>query len=221
MRTNEEYDIICERLLEYVKNGFSSESGGHDYFHTLRVYKLASTIAKAEGADCGIVRVAAILHDVDDRKLSPGTAANKDNARRLLERENFDCDEINKICRIIDEVSWKGRDSVRPSDIEGMCVQDADRLDALGAIGIARAFAFGGKAGRPIYDPENKPLLNMSNEEYKARTATSTTVNHFYEKLLQLRNSFNTAAASELADSRHKYMELFLDEFFMEWEGER
>ena len=142
--------IIIDRALAYVQTLFENDFSGHDYFHTLRVFRLATRIAEAEQAQLQIVQLAAILHDADDRKLSPQTHAEKANARRFLELQQVDGDTIDRILTIIGEISYAGKDSVTPSTLEGKCAQDADRLDAIGAIGIARAFAYGGN-GRNVH----------------------------------------------------------------------
>jgi uncharacterized protein len=208
---------IIARAAEYVKEKFENEYSGHDWFHTLRVFKTATRIAEAEGADLVTVQLAALLHDVDDRKLSPETYEDKANARRFLAAEGVDESKIDEICRIIGENSFA--ESCVPSTLEGKCVQDADRLDAIGAIGIARAFAFGGNHHRLMYHPDVKPNLNMSKEEYV--NSKSTTVNHFYEKLFKLTDMMNTDTAKAIAREREEYMRGFLAEFMDEWEGKR
>ena len=210
---------IIDNALEYVKKIFESDFSGHDYFHTLRVYKTAVRIAKAEGADVKIVSLAALLHDVDDIKLSPKTYENKDNARAFMSKNGIDKATADKICEIIDEISYKGTNSVEPKTLEGKCAQDADRLDAIGAVGVARAFAFGGNHNRVMHDPDIPPALNMSGEEY--RRHISTTVNHFYEKLFNLADMMNTNTAREIAASRNQYMKDYISEFLAEWDGER
>lgn len=211
-------DIVSEALT-FVKEFFEKDFSGHDYFHTLRVWKCASCLAQKENADPTVTSLAALLHDVDDRKISPNTTENKDNARNFLEKHGLDEETVSRVINIIGEVSFKGSDSVTPSTIEGKCVQDADRLDAIGAMGIARAFAFGGSRNRKIYDENEKPEENMNGEAYYKNEGT--TINHFYEKLLLLKDMMNTGSAKELAENRHKYMEGFLEEFFAEWNGER
>ena len=210
---------IIDNALEYVKKIFESDFSGHDYFHTLRVYKTAVRIAKAEGADVKIVSLAALLHDVDDIKLSQKTYKNKDNARSFLSSNGVDGDTADKICEIIDEISYRGTSSVVPKTLEGKCAQDADRLDAIGAVGIARAFAFGGNHNRVMHDPDIPPTLNMSGEEY--RRHISTTVNHFYEKLFYLADMMSTNTAKEIAGARNQYMKDDIAEFLAEWDGER
>lgn len=210
---------IIENALVFVKDFFDQEFSGHDYFHTLRVYKMATHIAEKENANVETVQLAALLHDVDDRKLSPETWERKDNARRFLAENGVDAKTIEGICRIISEISYAGKDSVTPSTLEGKCAQDADRLDAIGAIGIARAFAYGGNHNRQMYDPEVKPNVNMGKEEYYK--SESTTINHFYEKLFLLTDLMNTPTAKEIAKNRERYMKEYIEEFMAEWDGLR
>ena len=209
---------IIERALSYANEMFAHEYSGHDYFHTLRVYKMASRIAESEHADVQTVQLAAILHDVDDRKLSPETYEKQTNARSFLIANGLGNDAIEHICRIIREVSFGGNGGV-PTSLEGMCVQDADRLDAIGALGIGRAFAYGGSHNRHMHHPDIEPKLNMTKEEYVK--SESTTINHFYEKLFKLTSLMNTRTAIEIARAREEYMREFLDEFISEWDGEK
>lgn len=210
---------IISDALEFVKDTFQDDYSGHDDFHTLRVYQMATRIAQQENADLTIVQLAALLHDVDDLKLSPETYANKDRAVGFLRQHGISEAMIKTICGIIDEVSFKGTDSTTPETIEGKCVQDADRLDAMGAIGIARAFAYGGSHNRVMYDPEIKPTLNMTAGQYQSHI--STTINHFYEKLFQLKDLMNTDTAKEIAQQREDYMKGYISEFLDEWDGIR
>ena len=210
---------IIDRAAAYVREKFENEYSGHDWFHTLRVFKTATRIAEAEGADVETVQLAALLHDVDDRKLSPETHVDKANARSFLVSNSVDESKIDEICRIIGEVSFVGTDSVVPTTLEGKCVQDADRLDAIGAVGIARAFAYGGNHNRLMYHPDIAPNLNMSKEEYFK--SQSTTVNHFYEKLFKLADMMNTDTAKAIAKERDLYMRAFIAEFMDEWEGNK
>lgn len=210
---------IIDDALDFVKEVFSTDFSGHDYFHTLRVYKMAVRIAQEEGANQEIVALAALLHDVDDIKLSPKTHEHKDRAVAFLRQHAVDEATIQAICTAIDEVSFSGTDSVVPSTLEGMCVQDADRLDALGAVGIARTFAYGGSHGRGMYDPDEPPTLNMSSEEYHSHKSTS--LNHFYEKLFLLTDMMNTRSGKELGKAREKYMREYVDQFLDEWNGKR
>ena len=209
---------IVDLALEYAKEFFEGEASGHDYFHTYRVFKNAEMLLnKLPEANSEIVLLGAILHDVDDDKISPETHENKDNARKFLEENNYPQDKIDFICKIIGDVSFS--EKVKPESLEGKIVQDADRLDAIGAIGIARTFAYGGNKGRPIYNPDIKPNLSITKKEYKQ--SNSPTINHFYEKLLLLEDLMNTDIAKELARKRTKFMENYLEQFFAEWNGER
>lgn len=210
---------IIALAMAYVKEKFENEYSGHDWFHTLRVFRTATRIAEAEGADVVTVQLAALLHDVDDRKLSPETYAEQKNACVFLAENGVEESVICEICRIISEVSFVGSDSVVPSTLEGKCVQDADRLDAIGAIGIARAFAYGGNHNRLMYHPDIAPNPNMSKEEYIK--SNSTTVNHFYEKLFKLTDMMNTDTAKQIAKERDAYMKAFIAEFLNEWEGRK
>ena len=208
---------IIARATAYVKEKFENEYSGHDWFHTLRVFRTATRIAEAEGADVVTVQLAALLHDVDDRKLSPETYAEQKNARSFLTANNVDEGNTEEICRIIGEISFA--ESCIPSTLEGKCVQDADRLDAIGAIGIARAFAYGGNHNRLMYHPDIAPNPSMSKEEYIK--SNSTTVNHFYEKLFKLTDMMNTDTARSIARERDEYMKAFIAEFLNEWEGRK
>ena len=209
---------LIERAQIYVRDKFENEYSGHDYFHTLRVLKMATRIAEREGANLEIVQLAALLHDVDDRKLSPKTCENQANARTFLVSNGINENTIEMICGIIREISF-GANNSAPSTLEGQCVQDADRLDAIGAIGIARAFAYGGNHNRHIYHPDIKPNLNMTKEEYVK--SESTTINHFYEKLFNLTARMNTKTAIQIAEAREVYMKEFVAEFMDEWDGKR
>lgn len=210
---------IINSALEFVRNTFNDDYSGHDYFHTLRVYKMAARIAEQENADLMIVQLAALLHDVDDIKLSPETYANMDRTVGFLRKHGVSEEMIKTICNIIGEVSFRGTDSITPETIEGMCVQDADRLDALGAVGIARTFAYGGSHNRIIHDPEIKPTVNMNADKYQSHISTS--INHFYEKLFQLKDLMNTDTAKKIAEQREDYMKAYISEFLDEWDGIR
>lgn len=212
---------MIQKAEKFVKSYMETDSSGHDYFHTLRVLHLAETIAgeeaKAQHVDMELVQLIALLHDVDDRKLSPETCENLDRARAFLTENGVDEDRIEGIVKGIKQISFKGTDSVSPDTIEAKCVQDADRLDAIGAIGIARTFAFGGSRGALMYHPDEPPRMNMDYQTYAY--TQSHTINHFYEKLLLLKDMMNTETGKRMAQHRHAYMESFLDEFYTEWEG--
>jgi len=209
---------IVLKALDFAKKFFEGEASGHDYFHTYRVYKNAEMLVNnISEADKEICLLGAILHDVDDDKISPETHENKDNARRFLNENGYDKSKIDLICKIIGDVSFS--EKVTPESIEGKIVQDADRLDAIGAIGIARTFAYGGNKGREIYNPDIKPDLTKTKEQYKK--CNPPTINHFYEKLLLLEGMMNTDVAKQFARKRTEYMEKYLEQFFAEWNGER
>jgi uncharacterized protein len=212
--------MIIENAIKYVHEIFARDFSGHDFYHTMRVYKTAVQIAVRENADILTVQLAALLHDVDDIKLSPTTYSVKKNAVDFMKQYKLSDEIINSVCKIIEEVSFAGTDSVVPSSIEGKCVQDADRLDAIGAVGIARAFAYGGNKGRKMYDPDIKPMTNMNKEQYR-QNDNSTTINHFYEKLLLLKDMMNTETAKKIAERRHAFMQTYLDEFLAEWNNEK
>ena len=206
-----------DKIKEYIKELFKDDYSGHDYFHSIRVYNNALLISKNIDCDIRLVSVASLLHDVDDVKLFK--SVNYENARKILTNLNYDEEFIEKVINIIKDVSFKGKDSVIPDTIEGKIVQDADRLDAIGAIGIARTFAFGGNHNRVIYDPEIEPSLNMNEKEY--RSINNPTINHFYEKLLLLKDMMNLDVSKEIASHRHKFMEDYLNEFYDEWNGKK
>jgi uncharacterized protein len=207
-------DDIFSRAERFAESVFSGDSSGHDIYHTLRVHAAARKICGEEGGDERIVRLAALLHDVDDPKLFGD--AGYANAVRFMDSEGLPGEEQERIVRIISQISFKGSGSAVPDTLEGKIVQDADRLDAIGAIGIARAFAYGGSRGRPMHIPGEKPRESMTEAEYRSE---GTTLNHFYEKLLKLRELMNTDSAREMAERRHAYMEGFLAEFLGEWDG--
>ena len=194
---------IIEKAMEFARDIFAGDSGGHDLDHTIRVYRTAVRLAEAEGADPLTVALAALLHDADDRKLSPQTHESLGRARDFLHSHGVAEEMGEKILRIISQVSFSG--GKVPDTLEGKCVQDADRLDAMGAIGIARTFAYGGSRGRRIHDP--------------AGVDKTTSVQHFYDKLLKLESLMNTETGRKLARERHMYMEDFLRRFYAEWEG--
>lgn len=212
-------EAVIQKAIHYIKEYFADDYSGHDYWHSFRVHKMAAEIAEKEHANLFVVRLAALLHDVDDRKISPDTYEGKGNAVSFMKQCGIDDRIISDVCTIIEEVSFEGNASVTPQSLEGKCVQDADRLDAIGAIGIARAFSYGGNHNRVIYDPDIKPYLNMTRDEY--RNHLSTTINHFYEKLFCLIKFLNTPTAKKIAEHRDRFMHEYVDEFLLEWEGKR
>lgn len=208
---------LLEKTLQYIKEKFQNDYSGHDYYHSVRVYKLATSICKEENADLEVVQLASLLHDVDDYKLFGGNVGAYSNAETFLKDNKISHTKIKAICDIISSISFKGTDTQVPQSREGKIVQDADRLDAIGAIGIARTFAYGGSKNRILHIPDEKPRNDMNFEEYS--TSNGTTINHFYEKLLKLTDLMNTETAKRIAEHRHKYMENFLTEFYNEWDG--
>ena len=208
-----------KKAMEYAKEFFKEDYSGHDFYHTLRVYNNAILIAKTENCDLEIVSLAALLHDVDDYKIVGEESEKLNNAKSFLNSINYSQDRIDIIYKIISQISFKVSETQVPDTIEGKIVQDADRLDAIGAIGIARAFAFGGNHRTPIHDPEVEARENMSIEDYKKKNGT--TINHFYEKLLLIKDLMNTETSKKIAEQRHNYMVNFLDEFYSEWNGEK
>ncbi|MDY0089354.1 MAG: HD domain-containing protein [Flavobacteriaceae bacterium] len=211
---------IIDNTISFVKEQLCFAEGGHDWFHTERVYKNALLIAQNESCNKMVVRLAALLHDVADSKFHNGDeTVGPKIARQFLEGENVDSETIVHVVKIIENISFKGGNfEKRFISKELDIVQDADRLDAIGAIGIARTFNYGGFKNRPIYDPSVSPKLNMTKEEYK--NSVAPTVNHFYEKLLLLKDKMNTPTGKKIAQKRHQFMEQFLSRFYAEWDGE-
>lgn len=212
-------DLINKTIL-FVKEKLTNAEGGHDWFHIQRVYKNALLIAKGETCDETVVKLGALLHDIADSKFHAGDeTVGPKVAREFLESEVVPEAIISHVIQIIDNISFKGGKTEKTfSSIELDIVQDADRLDAIGAIGIARAFNYGGFKNRAMYDPKIAPKLDMSKEEYK--NSQAPTINHFYEKLLLLKDKMNTESGKQIAVQRHKYMQGFLAQFYAEWEGE-
>jgi uncharacterized protein len=213
--------ILIDKTIAFVKEKLDNAEGGHDWFHIERVYKNSILIAQEEDCDLTVVKLGALLHDIADSKFHDGDETiGPKTARTFLESENVFEETINHVINIIENISFKGGNFENKfSSKELEIVQDADRLDAIGAIGIARTFNYGGFKNRALYDPSIAPNLNMSKEEYK--NSNSPTLNHFYEKLLLLKDKMNTATGKKIALERHKYMENFLSQFYAEWEGEK
>ncbi|MFV8357057.1 HD domain-containing protein [Flavobacterium sp. XS1P32] len=213
-------DLIAKTIL-FVKEKLNDAEGGHDWFHIERVYKNAVLISKNEVCDTTIVQLGALLHDIADSKFHNGDESIGPRiAREFLESEKVDEEIITHVVNIIENISFKGGNFEKKfTSIELSIVQDADRLDAIGAIGIARTFNYGGFKNRTLYDPEIAPNSSMTKEEYKKND--SPTINHFYEKLLLLKDKMNTATGKQISQERHLYMEGFLAQFYAEWEGEK
>ena len=212
---------LIERTIFFVKETLAQAEGGHDWFHIERVYKNALLIAASEKCDLEIVQLGALLHDIADSKFHGGDETiGPKTARLFLESENVVATTIDHVIAIIENISFKGGKVERKfSSVELDIVQDADRLDAIGAIGIARTFNYGGFKNRALYNPEIAPNLSMTKEEYKNNEAP--TINHFYEKLLLLKDKMNTETGKQIAQDRHRYMEDFLEQFYAEWEGRK
>jgi uncharacterized protein len=212
---------LIDKTIAFVKQKLGNAEGGHDWFHIERVYKNSLLIAKDEDCDLTIVQLGALLHDIADSKFHDGDeSVGPRTARLFLESQHVDEAIIRHVINIIENISFKGGNfEKRFNSIELEIVQDADRLDALGAIGIARCFNYGGFKNRALYNPDIKPNLSMSKEEYK--NSESPTLNHFYEKLLLLKDKMNTPTGKKIAKARHQYMEEFLSQFYAEWEGRK
>jgi uncharacterized protein len=212
---------LIDKTIRFVKKTLAQAEGGHDWFHIERVYKNALLIAASEKCDLEIVQLSALLHDIADSKFHDGDETiGPKTARTFLESENVAQMTIDHVIAIIENISFKGGKVARKfSSIELDIVQDADRLDAIGAIGIARTFNYGGFKNRALYNPEIVPNLSMTKEEYKKNEAP--TINHFYEKLLLLKDKMNTETGKQIAQERHRYMEDFLEQFYAEWEGRK
>lgn len=221
MHLTHEQRVNLEKTIQLVKEKLGDDSTGHDYFHIMRVRALTARLAKMEGADVYVAELAALLHDIADWKFHGGDLNEGPRvASEWLSSLGEKPETIEKVAAIIKEVSYKGAGvKTTPQSIEGKVVQDADRLDALGAIGIARTFAYGGRFERPMYDPEQAPVMHQTFEEYK--NAKGTTLNHFYEKILLLKDRLNTDSARILAEERHRFVEDFVERFLQEWEGEK
>lgn len=212
-------DEIVQRTDAYVREKMSGEGTGHDWWHVHRVRQMALRLADEEGADRYVVELAALLHDIADHKFHGGDeTAGPRTARAWLAECGADPTTVDDVADIIARLSFKGAGVPTPMPTrEGQVVQDADRLEAIGAIGIARAFAYGGSRGRALHDPDEAPELHESFDGYKR--GTGSTINHFHEKLLLLRDRMNTPTARRIAEGRHRFMEAFLERFLCEWDG--
>lgn len=213
---------LIEATIVFVKNTLKNAEGGHDWFHTLRVYNTAKLISKNEDVDSLVVALGALLHDIADSKFYNGDSSiGPKMATEFLTQHKVNSNTIDHVIKIIENTSYSANiNNNSPfKSIELEVVQDADRLEAIGAIGIARAFNYGGFKNRALYNPEITPNLKMTKAEYKASTAP--TINHFYEKLLLLKDTMNTKTGLKIAEQRHQYMLGFLEQFYAEWEGKK
>ena len=210
---------IIDKTCKFVEDKLSGDGSGHDWWHIFRVWTLAKKIAVEEKAQVEIVELGALLHDIADWKFHDGDdSIGPAIAREFLNNHNVEPNLSDSVVEIISTVSYKGAGVATPmKTLEGKIVQDADRLDAIGALGIARTFAYGGYKNRLIYHPDEKPVLHESYEDYKKNEGH--TINHFYEKLLLLKERMNTNTGKRIAEGRHKFMQSFLDQFYKEWDG--
>ena len=209
---------ILQEVATYVERKLSGEGSGHDWWHIVRVRKLAEKLALAEGGDSFICQLAALVHDLVDDKLVAGEGLALAEVRDLLTRVGVAANQTDQVLTIIQSISYKGGNQNHlVLSLEGQIVQDADRLDAMGAIGVARTMAYSGHHQRIIHDPEVAVRQNMTLDQYRSHQGTAIT--HFYEKLLLLKDLMNTKTAQELAKGRHAFLEAYLDQFFAEWEG--
>lgn len=221
MPLNEKQEIIINNTIEFVKATLADAEGGHDWWHVYRVWKLAIRIAEEEDVDLFTVQLGSLLHDIADSKFYSGDEEiGPEKAFRFLKSQGLEDEIIQQVDHIIRNISFKNSfDSKQRITPELMVIQDADRLDAIGAIGIARTFNYGGHKNFSIYDPGIKPQQYRSKDEYK--NSDSPTINHFYEKLFLLKDMMNTKTGKKLAIERHHFMETYLEQFFKEWEGNR
>ena len=213
-------NILIQKTIDFVKEELKTAESGHDWFHIERVYNNAMLISKTEKVDLFVVKLAALLHDIADSKFHDGDEnIGSEKAQRFLQSLGVEESVLEHVVKIIANMSFSKSlgNNVLFSSLELQVIQDADRLDAIGAIGIARTFNYGGFKNRTIYNPAIKPNLNQTKEEYKKSAAP--TINHFYEKLLLLKNKMNTVTGKQIALERHQFMELFLQQFYDEWNG--
>ncbi|MBL0387398.1 HD domain-containing protein [Tumebacillus sp. ITR2] len=209
---------ILQEAEAFVRQELGGDSSGHDVWHIERVRRMAERIARVEGADVFVCSLAALLHDIPDEKLNESPEAGMKKLTNWLDAHDLDADTRAHLLEIITTMSFKGGNRPPVRTLEGRIVQDADRLDAIGALGIARTFAYSGAKGQLSHDPTLPLRTDMTADEY--RKGKSTAVNHFYEKLLLLKALMNTDAAKQIAEERHRYMEEFLERFHAEWEGQ-
>ena len=213
-----DFGQIINQTENFIREKFKEEGSGHDWFHVDRVRKMALRIGETEQCDLFLTEMAALLHDLDDWKINGSEEYSFTESTKWLNKTGVEEPYAGRILKIIAEVSFKGAGVETPvSSLEAAVVQDADRLDAIGAIGIARTFAYGGNKSRLIYDPEVNSVMHDSFGEYK--NSNAPTINHFYEKLLLLKDRMNTPVAREIAEKRHQFMQFFLDRFYDEWDA--
>ena len=213
-------ETVIQKTIDFTKATLSNAEGGHDWWHVYRVWKLSKHIAKTENGNTFIVELGALLHDIADSKFHDGNEMiGPRKARDFLSSLSIEEEIILHVENIISNISFKGGNTTQKfKSPELDVVQDADRLDAIGAIGIARTFNYGGYRGNEMYNPEVKPNFNMTREEYK--NSNAPTINHFYEKLFLLKDRMNTNTGKSIAEHRHRFMEQFLEEFYNEWNGQ-
>jgi len=219
MPSNSTNSNIIDITKQFVKKTLQNAEGGHDWFHTLRVFNNSQLIAKTENVDKLVISLGALLHDIADSKFYDGDETiGPKIAREFLFKHDVDSTVIEHVVKIVENISFRGGNTKQEFKSKELdVIQDADRLDAIGAIGIARCFNYGGYKNRVIFDPNILPKMNMTKEEYKASTAP--TINHFYEKLLLIKDRMNTKTGKRIAQERHRFMEQFLDRFYAEWDG--
>tara|TARA_B100000768_G_scaffold57115_1_gene55474 strand:- start:1343 stop:2011 length:669 start_codon:yes stop_codon:yes gene_type:complete len=220
-KNNSSFNFLIQNTIAFVQQELNDAEGGHDWFHVHRVYKNALLISENENVNKTIVALGALLHDIADSKFHNGDETiGPKKAKAFLQTQAVSQDTVTHIIKIIENVSFKGGNTLKTFHSKELEVlQDADRLDAIGAIGIARTFNYGGFKNRVIYNPLIKPKLEMTPQEYK--TSDAPTINHFYEKLLKLKDKMNTSSGKKIAQERHVFMENFLEQFYQEWNGEK
>jgi len=210
---------IINKTCQFVEEKLAGDGSGHDWWHIYRVWNLAKNIADQEKANLRIVELSALLHDIADWKFHDGDdSKGPQMAEQFLTENQVEREIIDPVVDIVATISYKGAGVATPmKTLEGKVVQDADRLDAIGAMGIARTFAYGGNKNRLMYHPDEKPVMHQSFDDYKKNTGH--TINHFYEKLLLLKDRMNTDSARKMAEGRHQFMQSYLDQFYEEWDG--
>jgi uncharacterized protein len=214
---NEQQQRIIAAAAAWARAKLEKDSSGHDWWHIDRVVQMTRTIARAERADAFVCELAALLHDMADEKLNDDPQAADLELKQWLANSGVEAEAAEHVLEIIHTMSFKGGSRPPMRTTEGRVVQDADRLDAIGAVGISRVFAYSGAKKRPIHDPDLPPRGQLTEEEY--RNGRDTAINHFYEKLLKLRELMNTTSGKEIAEERHRFMETYLERFYSEWDG--